>query len=55
MLRTNPHLLDTKFARLAITMLRRSTKDDNPEERFQKMEELAGQAFEGLNNAIEEL
>ena len=41
LLKSSPVMHDTKFARLAIKLLKDATKDENPEERLQKMEELA--------------
>ena len=55
LLQSNPALIDTKFARISIKLLRLATVNENQEERFSKMEELAGQVFDGLSDAIEEL
>ena len=50
-----PVMHDTKFTRLAIKQLRDATKDEDPDERLQKMEELAYKVYEGLGDAIETL
>ena len=59
LLKSSPVMHDTKFARLAIKLLKDATKDatkdENIDERLQKMEEMAQRVFEGLGDAIEAL
>ena len=55
LLKDNPVRIQNRIQQLGVKMLRRQTADLTGEERLEKMTELAGETYDSLSEAIDEV